>query len=354
MSPISGEERGIKVSNIVVSRLEFTEDQEQMIRRMYAGDATAEEFGGLMEIAKVRKLNPLLRHIHFVKRSAKVGNKYEDVWSCQASIDGLRVIAERTGKYNGQGMPEFVTTIVGDKERPVLCRVAVYRKDWDHPVIGEARYEEYVQKKSDGTVTKFWKEKPFIMLAKCAEAIALRKAFPEDAGGLYTADEMPDDVIQITSDGEVIEPKKKSRLPAKQEHAVPALPVAVKTKSEEVEDPVLAKVDSESVKPKKAAKVEASKEEEDDFEFPPKEEEAEGAPPWKVFFPDLELDTDAVPADITNKTLSAGAKKGSRVFSFPPEKLELYLSKGYPEVDEKEKAIILFAIDYMNRNEAMK
>lgn len=340
------------MSNIVVSRLEFTEEQEQMIRRMYAGDATAEEFGGLMEIAKVRKLNPLLRHIHFVKRSTKVGNKYEDVWSCQASIDGLRVIAERTGKYNGQGMPEFVTTVFADKERPVLCRVAVYRKDWDHPVIGEARYEEYVQKKSDGTVTKFWKEKPFIMLAKCAEAIALRKAFPEDAGGLYTADEMPDDVIQITSDGEVLEPKKKSRLPAKQEHAVPALPVAVKAKVEETGE-----AEVEPVKPKKAAKVEAKAEQsesESDFEFPPKDDEAEEAPPWKVFFPDLELDTEAVPADITNKTLSAGAKKGSRVFSFPPEKLELYLSKNYPEVDEKEKAIILFAIDYMNRNEAMK
>lgn len=162
----------------------FTAEQEQMIRDTFANGATPHEFAVLLEIAKVRRLNPLLRQIHFVKRWD--GQKRRDVWSTQVSIDGLRAIAERTGKYDGQDEPEFI-----EKEgRIVACKVRVYRKDWARPAVGVAYWSEYVQTKKEGGPTQFWARMPHVMLAKCAEALAIRKAFPEDTSGLYTPEEM--------------------------------------------------------------------------------------------------------------------------------------------------------------------
>lgn len=166
------------------SVLSFTPEQEQMIRDAFANGASPSEFSVLMEIARARRLNPLLRQIHFVNRydSAK-GRK---VWSTQVSIDGLRAIAERTGKYDGQDEPEYVV----ERGKLYAAKVRVYRKDWARPVVGVAHWDEYVQTTRDGDVTQFWKRMPRVMLAKCAEAIALRKAFPEDMSGLYVPEEM--------------------------------------------------------------------------------------------------------------------------------------------------------------------
>jgi len=164
--------------------LQFTEQQEEMIRANFSTGATKSEFEVLMAIAKARKLNPLLKQVYFVKRKDKKLNK--DVWSVQVSIDGLRAIAERTGAYDGQDEPEFEH----DKEGYItLARVKVYKKGVSRPFVGVARWSEYVQE-YDGKPTKFWADMPYTMLGKCAEALAIRKAFPEDSGGLYVAEEM--------------------------------------------------------------------------------------------------------------------------------------------------------------------
>lgn len=166
--------------------LRFTAEQRSMIRDTYANGASPEEFAFLMEVAAVRRLNPLLRQVHFVRRWDKSKNRY--VWAVQVSIDGLRAIAERTGKYNGQDEPEY-----GAKNQhgfPEFAKVRVYRKGWDRPVVGVAYWAEYVQTGDGGKPTRFWADMPFNQIAKCAEAQALRKAFPEDLGGLYTDVEM--------------------------------------------------------------------------------------------------------------------------------------------------------------------
>lgn len=165
--------------------LQFTEQQEEMIRANFSTGATKSEFEVLMAIAKARKLNPLLKQVYFVKRKDKKLNK--EVWSVQISIDGLRAIAERTGAYDGQDEPEFEYN--ADKEI-VLARVKVYKKGVSRPFVGVARWDEYVQTTYEGAPTKFWKDMPYTMLGKCAEALAIRKAFPEDSGGLYVAEEM--------------------------------------------------------------------------------------------------------------------------------------------------------------------
>lgn len=182
----------------------FTEEQERMIRDTFANGANPQEFAVLLEIAKVRRLNPLLRQIHFVKRWDR--ERGREVWSTQVSIDGLRAIAERTGKYDGQDEPDFV-----EKDgKLIACKVRVYRKDWARPAVGVAYWSEYVQTKKDGSVTAFWARMPHVMIAKCAEAIALRKAFPEDMSGLYVPEEMAQAdngrrAPTVTADGEILD-----------------------------------------------------------------------------------------------------------------------------------------------------
>jgi phage recombination protein Bet len=166
--------------------LRFSPEQERMIRDTCANGASSDEFAVLLEIARVRRLNPLLRQIHFVKRWDK--NKNRHVWSAQISIDGMRAVAQRTGRYNGQDEPEYGPC--NSKGFPEWAKVRVYRKDWDRPAVGLVFWREYVQTNKDGHPTSFWSDMPMNQLAKCAEAHAFRKAFPEDCGGLYTDVEM--------------------------------------------------------------------------------------------------------------------------------------------------------------------
>ena len=173
--------------------LTFDAQQWQMIRDTLANGASEQEFAPLMEMAKARRLNPLLRQIHFVKRWD--AGKHREVWSVQVSIDGLRAIAERTGLYAGQDEPEFVDGPEGPAGLPVCCKVRVYRKDWTRPAVGLAYWTEAVQVTRDKATgserpNAMWKRMPRLMLAKVAEALAIRKAFPEDTSGLYTGDEI--------------------------------------------------------------------------------------------------------------------------------------------------------------------
>lgn len=193
------------------SALEFTHEQRQMIRDAFANGASDAEFAVLMEIAKTRRLNPLLRQIHFVKRWNN--DLRREVWTAQAAIDGLRAVAQRTGLYAGQDEPEFVE---GPDGTLLLCKVRVYRTDWHgRPAVGVAYWSEYVQtyrdKMSGKTVASpMWAKMPHVMLAKVAESIALRKAFPEDLGGIYSGEEM----AQADNDHEEPREARPRELPA--------------------------------------------------------------------------------------------------------------------------------------------
>lgn len=203
----------VVLSRREVARFEPNEEQRRMIRATYANGASDDEFQVLMEIARARNLNPLLRQIHFVSRWQPGGN----VWAPQVSIDGLRAIAERTGLYAGQDKPVYTENPDGSL---LCCEVAVYRKDWTRPVWGVAYWNEYVQMTRDRTTGKerpaaMWAKMPRVMLAKVAESIALRKAFPEDAGGLYTDDEMGQADNGRPEHGGAEEPKVTARAQSK-------------------------------------------------------------------------------------------------------------------------------------------
>jgi phage recombination protein Bet len=163
----------------------FSPRQREMIRNMFAGGADEQEFQALMAIAETRKLNPLLKQVYFIKRWDS--QKKQEVWSVQTSIEGLRVIAERTGLYDGADAPKFEYNKDGSIKS---ATVTVYRKDRSRPISSTVFYAEAVQTTRDGNPTSFWARMPHRMLAKVAEADALHRAFPEDTGGLDHEDDV--------------------------------------------------------------------------------------------------------------------------------------------------------------------
>jgi hypothetical protein len=114
----------------------------------------------------------------------------------QTGIDGFRILAQRTGKYAGQDEPQWCgadgkwTDVWLEPDPPRAARAGVYRHDFVKPLVRIAIFDEYVQTKKDGKPTSMWAKMPANQLAKCAEALALRAAFPEELGGIYTNDEM--------------------------------------------------------------------------------------------------------------------------------------------------------------------
>lgn len=203
-------------------RIEYNRDQIDLIKRTFAQGATDDEFQLFIMTAQRLGLRPEARQIHMVKRPSydAATREYIDKMSIQTGIDGYRLIADRTGEY----APGREPTYIYDNGRLVSATAYVkkfVRGEW-HEVAATAHFDEYAQKKKDGTPTQMWATKPHIMLAKCAEALALRRAFPAELSGVYTDEEMaqadndkPTIVKPATAaDNGVIESHKPLRTPA--------------------------------------------------------------------------------------------------------------------------------------------
>jgi len=170
-------------------KIDFSQDQINLIKSQIAPKATDDELKLFVYQAKRTGLDPLARQIYAIHRKTKQGDAWVDKMTIQTSIDGFRVIAERSGDYAGQDEPLFLR----DTEDQPYCKVTVYRFRGDvrYPAaVGVAFWKEYVQTDREGKPSGMWAKMPRTMLAKVAEALALRKAYPQDLSGLYTSDEM--------------------------------------------------------------------------------------------------------------------------------------------------------------------
>lgn len=171
----------------------FNQQQIEILKNSICKGATNEEFEVFLMACQKTQLDPFMRQIYAVKRWD--GRLKRETMTIQTGIDGYRLIAERTERYAPGPKPTFEY----DNHGNLISATAYVKKmtkdgTW-HIVEAEAFLDEYCQTSIDKNTgekkaTGMWNSMQRNQLAKCAESLALRKAFPAEMSGVYTKEEM--------------------------------------------------------------------------------------------------------------------------------------------------------------------
>jgi phage recombination protein Bet len=167
----------------------WTPEQTQLISTTIAPGCSNDELRLFAYACQRTGLDPFSKQIYAIKRGGKM--------TIQAGIDGLRAIAERTGQLDGSetywcGEDGVWADVWLNSKPPAAAKTVLHRKGAAHPFVGVARFADY------NAGQGLWSKMPAAMIAKCSEALALRKAFPADMSGVYSTDEMDQAVETVT------------------------------------------------------------------------------------------------------------------------------------------------------------
>lgn len=182
------------MTDLVGENKRYTEDEVALLRRTLLSDGTDDDVKLFVAQCERTGLDPFTRQIYATFMWDKKLQRKK--MSIQATIDGFRVVAGRTSDYAGQSGPFWCDSdgewkdVWLSSDPPAAARVGVSRKGFVEPLYAVALWGEYKQTKPDGNLAYMWKKMSAHMLAKCAEALALRKAFPNDLSGVYSSEEM--------------------------------------------------------------------------------------------------------------------------------------------------------------------
>ena len=206
-----------------------------LIDSIYPAAKTVDSIAMVLSYCRSRNLDPFKRPVHIVPVYSKAARGYiETVWP---GIAELRTTASRTGQYAGCDAAEFGPTLtktftgeINDHdggqnakksisvtiEFPEWARLTIRRIAGGHVAsfVGPKVYwiESYARQGKSDVPNEMWTKRRIGQIEKCAEAAALRRAFPEELGNEYAAEEMEGQSWEAI--GEVAAPEPKpARLP---------------------------------------------------------------------------------------------------------------------------------------------
>ncbi len=169
----------------------WTSNQIAALRQLGLQSAPDADLTLFFHLAKRSGLDPFARQVYMIGRNDSRSGTVK--FTIQTGIDGLRLVAHRAAERAGHSLGYEETLWCGQDGAwvdvwltdapPVAAKVVVLRNGQRFPAV--AKWSEYAQPTSP-----MWKKMPALMLSKCAEALALRKAYPQDLTGLYTPEEM--------------------------------------------------------------------------------------------------------------------------------------------------------------------
>ena len=165
-----------KIEKLMPATQHFDEKQIELIKNSICKGASNEELQFFIYACQRTGLDPFAKQIYSVPR----GNQR----TIQTSVDGFRLIADRTGRYAPGREPTFTYDKHGNLESATSYVMKQTRDRTWHEVSANAHYSEY------NAGSPLWKKMPRAMLSKCAECLALRKAFPAEMSGVYGQEEM--------------------------------------------------------------------------------------------------------------------------------------------------------------------